>query len=176
MRLECQADRVLCHRNELFVFGQASRVFHQIAGLFLIPENPALTEVSSSNFSSKPFVSVLCMWPPCCTSSSTDSRDGNNAATPRLTGPNNITMTLRIERSVRQGFTVFTLSGRMEAEQLAELKELFDTDYRSIILDLQEIRLADRDAVKFLRDCEADGMKLEYCPAYVREWMDREKD
>ena len=107
---------------------------------------------------------------------STESRDGNNAATPRGTGPNNITMILRIERSVRLGFTVFTLSGRMEAEQVAELKELFDTDYRNIILDLQEMRLADRDAVKFLRSCERDGMKLENCPAYVREWMDREKD
>jgi hypothetical protein len=30
--------------------------------------------------------------------------------------------------------------------------------------------------VKFLRECEADGMKLENCPAYVREWIDREKD
>jgi hypothetical protein len=85
-------------------------------------------------------------------------------------------MTLRIERSVRQGFTVFTLSGRMEAEQVAELKELFDRDYRNIILDLRDLRLADRDAVKFLRGCERDGMKFENCPAYVREWIDREKD
>ena len=85
-------------------------------------------------------------------------------------------MTLRIERSTRQGFTVFTLSGRMEAEHVAELKQLFDRDYRNIILDLRDLRLADRDAVRFLRGCEADGMKLEKCPAYVREWMDREKD
>jgi predicted metal-binding protein len=85
-------------------------------------------------------------------------------------------MTLRIERSARQGFTVFALSGRMEAEQVAELKELFDCDYRNIILDLRDVRLADRDAVKFLRVCEVDGMKLENCPAYIREWMDREKD
>ena len=85
-------------------------------------------------------------------------------------------MTLRIERSTRQGFTVFTLSGRMEAEHVAELKELFDRDYRNIILDLRDLRLADRDAVRFLRGCEADGMKLENCPAYVREWIDREKD
>src|ERR1700719_1930408 len=49
-------------------------------------------------------------------------------------------------------------------------------EYRSIVLDLRDVRLADRDAVKFLRDCEADGMKLENCPAYVREWMDREED
>jgi hypothetical protein len=64
----------------------------------------------------------------------------------------------------------------MKTEQIAELKELFDTDYRNIILDLGDLRLADRDAVRFLRACEADGMKLENCPAYVREWMDREKD
>jgi hypothetical protein len=79
-------------------------------------------------------------------------------------------MTLRIERSVRQGITVFTLSGSMKAE------EDFDTDYRNIVLDLRDVRLADRDSVRFLRDCEADGMKFENCPAYVREWMDREED
>jgi predicted metal-binding protein len=63
----------------------------------------------------------------------------------------------------------------MEAEQVKELSELFVRDYRNIILDLSDVRLADRDAVKFLRACEAEGMKLENCPAYVREWMDREK-
>jgi hypothetical protein len=86
------------------------------------------------------------------------------------------TMTLRIERSERQGTVVFVLSGRMKAEEVAELKALFATDYRSIVLDLRDVRLADRDAVKFLRDCEADGMKLENCPAYVREWIEWEKD
>ena len=85
-------------------------------------------------------------------------------------------MTLRIERSVRNGIMIFALSGRMKAEEVAELKALFATDYRSIVLDLRDVRLADRDAVKFLRDCERDGIKLENCPAYVREWMDREKD
>ena len=85
-------------------------------------------------------------------------------------------MTLRIEKSTRQRFTVFTLSGRVEAEQVPELKEVFDRDYRNIILDLRDVRLADRDAVRFLSGCEADGMKLENCPAYIREWMNREKD
>jgi predicted metal-binding protein len=63
----------------------------------------------------------------------------------------------------------------MEAEQVAELKKLFDNDCRNIILDLLDLRLADRDAVRFLRGCEADGMKLENCPAYVRDWMDSER-
>src|SRR5438128_11929170 len=85
-------------------------------------------------------------------------------------------LTLRIERSTRQRFTVFTLSGRMEAAQVTELKELFDRDYRSIILELRNLRAAHRGAGRFLRDCDADGRKLENCPAYVRGRMDREKD
>ena len=71
---------------------------------------------------------------------------------------------------------MFTLSGRMEAEHVIELKELFDHDYRNIILDLRDLRLAHRDAVRFLKSCEEGGLKFENCPAYVREWMDREKD
>jgi predicted metal-binding protein len=85
-------------------------------------------------------------------------------------------MTLKIERSTRQIFTVFTLIGRMEAEHVAELQELFGDDYRFIVLDLEEVRLADRNAVRFLKACEAYGMSLENCPGYVREWIDREKD
>ena len=85
-------------------------------------------------------------------------------------------MTLRIERSARDRFTVVALSGRMEAEHVADLRALFDHDYRDMILDLQDLKLADRDAVRFLRRCEADGMTLENCPAYIREWIEREKD
>ena len=64
----------------------------------------------------------------------------------------------------------------MEAEHVLELKQLLDHDPRNNILDLRELRLADRDAVRFLKVCEEDGVKLQNCPAYVREWMDREKD
>ncbi|HEX4166876.1 MAG TPA: hypothetical protein VHZ55_15530 [Bryobacteraceae bacterium] len=87
-------------------------------------------------------------------------------------------MTLRVERSARQGFTVFELSGRMEAEHIAGLKELFELglNRQRIILDLIDLKLVDRDGVKFLMRCEAEGMKLEHCPAYVREWMEREKN
>jgi hypothetical protein len=64
----------------------------------------------------------------------------------------------------------------MEAEQVAELRELFDRDYRNTILDLRDLRLVDRDAVRFLKRCEADGMTLENCPPYIRQWIGREKD
>jgi anti-anti-sigma regulatory factor len=87
-------------------------------------------------------------------------------------------MTLRIERSARQGSTVLVLSGRLEAEHLEELEGLFERqeDLPTIVLDLREVRLADRDAVRFLARCESGGIRLENCPAYIREWMGKEKD
>jgi hypothetical protein len=74
-----------------------------------------------------------------------------------------------------RSFTVFALTGHIAAEQLAELKGLFElqTNYRNIVLDLQVIRPADRDAVKFLASCEADGIKLQNRPAYIRKWIKR---
>ena len=86
-------------------------------------------------------------------------------------------MTLKIERSAQQGFTVLTLSGHIEAEHIEALRELLDQQEGTcnVILDLQEIRLADRHAVGFLRGCETKGIKLKNCPAYIREWMEREK-
>jgi hypothetical protein len=86
-------------------------------------------------------------------------------------------MTLKIERAVRQGSTVFVLIGRFEAEHIAELEGIFELqrDTSALVLDLREIRLADRGAVKFLARCEAGGVRLENCPAYIREWMGREK-
>ena len=73
---------------------------------------------------------------------------------------------------------MFILSGRMERQAIAELRRLLElqTDHRDITLDLKDVGVIDRAAVKFLRSCERDGMKLENCPAYVREWMDREED
>jgi len=73
---------------------------------------------------------------------------------------------------------VFTLSGRIEKQAIAELRRLFElqTDYRDIVLDLKDVSLVDRDVMGFLARCEADGMKLENCAPFIREWMEREKD
>jgi predicted metal-binding protein len=87
-------------------------------------------------------------------------------------------MAFRIETAALGRFSVFTLSGRIEAEAIAELRSLFDlqTDYRDIVVDLKDVSLVDREAMRFLAGCEADGVKLENCTPYVREWMEREKD
>jgi anti-anti-sigma regulatory factor len=87
-------------------------------------------------------------------------------------------MTLKIDKSVQTGSTVFVLSGRLEAEHIEELEGLFERQENlpAIVLDLREIRLADRAAVKFLARCESGGLRLENCPAYIREWMGKEKE
>jgi hypothetical protein len=87
-------------------------------------------------------------------------------------------MTLRIEQTAWRDSTLFTLTGRVEEEHIAELKRLFklQVDFRSIIVDLQETRLVGREAVLFLRRCEANGVRLQNCPAYIREWIERERD
>ena len=87
-------------------------------------------------------------------------------------------MTFRIETVARGRFTVFVLSGRIETQAMDELKRLFEgqTDWRDIVLDLKDVGVIDRDVVCFFVRCEAQGVKLENCPSYIREWMDREND
>jgi hypothetical protein len=87
-------------------------------------------------------------------------------------------MTFRIETAARGRVTVFTLCGRIEKQAIAELRRLFElqTDYHDIVLDLQDVGVVDRQVMLFFMSCEADGVKLENCTLYIREWMEREKD
>ena len=73
---------------------------------------------------------------------------------------------------------MFILSGRIEKPAIAELRRLFQpqTDYRDIVLDLKDVSVVDREVMRFFISCEADGVKLENCTPYIREWMEREKD
>ena len=84
---------------------------------------------------------------------------------------------LRIQSSEANGEVVFTLSGRMDEEDIAELETLLRSDRngRSIALDLKDITLAGRDAISFLGRCEADGITLKNCAGYVREWITRDR-
>ena len=87
-------------------------------------------------------------------------------------------MAFRIDTAARGKFTVFILSGRIETQAIAELGRFFElqTERRNIVLDLKDVCLVSRDAMGFLPRCEADGAKLENCPSYIREWIEREKD
>jgi hypothetical protein len=83
---------------------------------------------------------------------------------------------LKITRG-SNGEVVFKLSGRMDAENIGELEALIgaETDGRRIGLDLKDLTLVDQDVVSFLIRCETDSIELKNCPAYIREWMTRER-
>ena len=73
---------------------------------------------------------------------------------------------------------MFVLSGRIETPAIAEMKRLFELqpDQCDIVLDLKDVSVVDRDALHFFVGCEAERVKLENWAAYIREWMEREKD
>jgi anti-anti-sigma regulatory factor len=83
---------------------------------------------------------------------------------------------LKIQRSAN-GSVAFTLSGRIEAEDVKELRQLLalETVGQQLVLDLRDVTLVNEAVVKFLAGCEADSIKLENCPVYIREWIERVK-
>lgn len=83
---------------------------------------------------------------------------------------------LRINRVADTRATTLIVSGRIRAEQLPDLRRSVEAERaRDLVLDLNEVSLVDADVVKFLLHCEAQGIRLANCPAYVREWMAREQ-
>jgi len=47
--------------------------------------------------------------------------------------------------------------------------------HRVVAIALAEIELVDREAVKLLAQAEAQGIELKSCPAYIREWIVKER-
>ncbi len=67
------------------------------------------------------------------------------------------------------------LSGRIESSNVQQLKAQIDGNEDEVVLDLAQVRIVDRDAVRFLADCEGKGIELRDCPPFVREWILSEK-
>ena len=83
---------------------------------------------------------------------------------------------LRIQRS-ENGEVVFTLSGQMDEEPIAELETLINSEAngRRIVLDLKDLTLVNENAITFLERCESNSITLENCPPYIREWIKRQR-
>ena len=79
---------------------------------------------------------------------------------------------LKIQRKAN-GDVVFTVVGRLESDNVGELLQLLAAEPagRAIVLDLKDLVLVDRDAVRFLHRCEGQGIVLRNCPPYIRGWM-----
>ncbi len=84
---------------------------------------------------------------------------------------------LRIQRT-DNGDVVFTLSGRIDKENIAELEALIGAEGkdRRIVLDLKDMTLTGQDGIDFLAQCEAADIALVNCDPYVSEWIKRQRD
>ena len=83
-------------------------------------------------------------------------------------------MTCRIDRLPIEQGVVLRVSGRITGEDLDVLRAALEAG-RVVAIDLTEVELVDRDAVKLLAHTEGNGIELRHCPAYIREWVTRER-
>ena len=81
---------------------------------------------------------------------------------------------LKIQRVAGGESVVFVLSGRIETENVTQLESLITAEPEPIVFDLKEVNLVSREVVRFLVQCEDNGIKIRNCPAYIREWIARE--
>ena len=82
---------------------------------------------------------------------------------------------LRIEKESAGDTTRLRLSGRIQSTDIDGIRAQMDDDRVRIVLDLGEVTLVDVEVVRFLSDCENEGIVLVHCPPYVREWILRER-
>jgi hypothetical protein len=69
-----------------------------------------------------------------------------------------------------------TLAKRPSAgEHVDTLRNLLRQEVGALAIDLKSVSLVDREAVEFLALTEYNGTELRNCPAYVREWVTRER-
>jgi len=82
---------------------------------------------------------------------------------------------LKIERQSNENITMVSVIARIRSEHLSELETHLNDYSECVMLDLGEVTLVDADVVRFLSAREEAGVTLVRCPAYVREWILRER-
>ena len=85
-------------------------------------------------------------------------------------------MSWRIDRVVGgDGIVTLCMSGRITKQDVVTLRNVIEEDATGVAVDLKNVDLVDREAVKFLAQKEQNGTALRNCPPYIREWVTREQ-
>ena len=83
-------------------------------------------------------------------------------------------MACKVERIVERGhLALFHISGYLRERHLNLIEEMMAKETDPVAFDLAEITLVDSEAVKFLAACDAKGIEIRNCPAFIREWMSK---
>jgi hypothetical protein len=85
-------------------------------------------------------------------------------------------MSFRIDR-VASGddLVVLSISGRITGEYVDTLRGVLEQEAGARVIDLKNVSLVDREAVKLLALSEMNGTELRNCPPYIREWVTRQR-
>jgi len=67
------------------------------------------------------------------------------------------------------------VSGGITGEHVDMLRSELEQESDGLAIDLRNVLLVDREAVKLLGVSEANGTELRNCPPYIREWVTRER-
>ena len=85
-------------------------------------------------------------------------------------------MTCRIDRVViGSGLLILHISGRITGKDVELFRRLLEQERSVVAIDLKDVLLVDRDAIRLLALSELNGAELRNCPAYIREWVTRER-
>ncbi len=85
-------------------------------------------------------------------------------------------MSCRIDRHViGEDLVILCISGRITAQDVDMLRALLEQERSAVAIDLKDVLLVDREAVKLLAVRESNGAELRNCLTYIREWITRER-
>lgn len=86
-------------------------------------------------------------------------------------------MTCKIhQRAVGDGCVVLHVSGRLTGDHVTTLRTLLEEQSGTFTLDLKDLRLVDGEGIKLLAIHESNGVRIDNCPLYIREWIRRERE
>ena len=86
-------------------------------------------------------------------------------------------MNCKIHReAIGEDRVVLRVSGRLTGDHVETLRTLLEQESGALTLDLKDVRLVDGDAVKLLAIHESNGVRIENCLLYIREWIRRERE
>jgi anti-anti-sigma regulatory factor len=86
-------------------------------------------------------------------------------------------MTWKIDRYFEQQLlVVLRLSGRIDRDDVDTLREMIGREKDPVAIDLTEVVLVDREVVRLFATSELNGIELRNCPAYIREWVSKDKE
>lgn len=84
-------------------------------------------------------------------------------------------MTCRIDRVLTDKGVTLCISGEITGQEVDTVRTALEQEDKAVAVDLQHVLLVDRQAAQFLALCEMKGIELKNRPAYIREWVARER-